>query len=222
MDETLNLKMVLSLRDKATKKLQKFNRELLKTQKLMRETGKLNLSTSKGSGSKGGGGGSGVGGALAGAGALGAGSAVAGGIASGVGAGSKAVRVLITALAEVQKQIQSVDQHILGLSTNITSFAQHMNDGASASEALNKTLKEDHFENAADAVDKYGNRVDKSAKSLKKHIKQQNRSEKATKKQTKSVNQLTGAYGKLKGVIATYLGANLIGKIVEMGAQYKI
>lgn len=219
MEENLNLKMVLNLRDNATKKLKAFNRELIKTQKLMNATQKLSLSTT--SSSKGSKGGSSVGGALAGAGALGAGGAIGGGIAAGISSGSAAVQVLITAFGQLRMQMATIDSHIQHISTSMAVFSQSMAEGKSVTEAFKQIEADEIFESMADGADKATAAISKETAALRKEAKETKKSTKATNKKTKSLGGLSNAYRTLKPLIFAAIGGNVVSKIIEIGAQYQ-
>lgn len=206
MDENLNLQMVLNLRDKATKKLKVFNRELLKTQKLMKQQSRLELSTPASTGKPSGGSGSDLAGLAAGAGGL---SAVSG--LSGLGAMA----------GTFQKQMVQIEASLLHVSTAMATYVESMAKGKTSTQAFQQIQDEDVFDNLADGVDRASTEIDRNTNSQKRNEKASKRTTKALKGQAKTVGGLSNAYRTLKPLIATYLGTQTVSKIIEIGAQYQ-
>ena len=163
---SLDLTMVLKLNDKATRKMERFNRVLDKTKKKLREIGKIQSKNAKASGGGSGassGGGVGVGGAAIGAGAAGA---IAAGSTTAV-AGISAISISLISLVKTATKFELVLANIIvGLKNGIAPMASLSITAKDLSRHfadLDKTAKD-----AQKGVKKVGDEAKKTGDNAKK------------------------------------------------------
>ena len=240
----LDLKVQLSLQDKATAQLKKFNAELAKTKKQLQSVSKIsaNMKIGASGGQRPSGGTSAsrgnLGGVAAGAGALAGGSAVS---AGAIAAGSALSRII----SGLGTQLINANQALQKISLTMATVVAGMGQGSSATSTLTKHSKDlgEAYEFLDEHADQLGDRLDRVTKEMNQTSNATNKATKATDKNNKVIKKsialklkdkavTTKNFLTVKRAVPVYLkwgaalgvvaaGLKVISSAIRTGAEYE-